>query len=249
MVITTVLASVVERRVWGWSAFAVLLFTAPFLFIDLAFFGANIVKVADGGWFPLTVGLLIYVLMSTWKKGRSILSERLASNALPFEAFIETVKPDTLPRVAGNTAVFMSREAGATPPALLHNIKHNRVLHERVILLTVTTEEIPQVPREERLQIDTLGKGFYRVIARYGFLESPEVPELMELCREQGLDMKIMSTTFFLSRETLLPSRKPGMMRWREMLFALMLRNAQRPTEFFRIPANRVVELGMQVKL
>ncbi|HVS00072.1 MAG TPA: potassium transporter Kup [Thermoanaerobaculia bacterium] len=248
MVITTVLASVVERRVWGWRLAPVLLFTVFFLAIDLAFFGANIVKVAEGGWFPLAVGLLIYTLMSTWKKGRSILSEKLASTALPFETFIATLKPESLPRAKG-TAVFMSREAGVTPPALLHNLKHNQVLHERVILLTVMTEEIPQVPREERLQVETLGKGFYSAIARYGFLESPEMPELMELCRGQGLDLKIMSTTFFLSRETLIPSRKPSLMKWREVLFALMLRNAQRPNEFFRIPANRVVELGMQVQL
>ncbi|HVS00073.1 MAG TPA: potassium transporter Kup [Thermoanaerobaculia bacterium] len=248
MVITTILAAVVARRVWGWSAAAVYPVAALFLLIDLSFFGANIIKVAEGGWLPLTVAIVVYTLLSTWKKGRSILAERLAQDALPFETFIQGVKPDMPPRVPG-TAVFMSRDADATPTALLHNLKHNRVLHERVILLTVLTDEVPRVPREDKIQIEKLGKEFYRVRSFYGFLESPGVPELIELCRERGLDLKIMSTTFFLSRETLIASRKPGMAIWREKLFSFMTRNALRPTDFFRIPPNRVVELGMQVKL
>ncbi len=248
MVITTILAYVVARRLWGWPTLWVAPVAALFLIIDLAFFGANIVKIGDGGWFPLAVGLFVYTLMTTWKKGRRILAERLAKDALPFATFIEGVKPGTPPRVPG-TAVFMSRDPDATPTALLHNLKHNRVLHERVILLTVQTDEVPLVPREDKVQIENLGKEFYRVRAFYGFLESPGVPDLIELCRDKGLDLKIMSTTFFLSRETLIPSSKPGMAIWREKLFALMTRNALRPTDFFRIPPNRVIELGMQVRL
>jgi KUP system potassium uptake protein len=248
MVITTILAAVVARRLWGWSAAAVFPVAAAFLLIDFSFFGANIIKIGEGGWLPLTVALLVYTLLSTWKKGRSILAERLAKDALPFQEFITGVKQDTPPRVPG-TAVFMSRDPDATPTALLHNLKHNRVLHERVILLTVQTDEVPRVPREDKVRIEDLGKGFYRVRAFYGFLESPGVPDLIELCREQGLNLPIMSTTFFLSRETLIPSKKPGMALWREKLFALMSRNALRPTDFFRIPPNRVIELGMQVRL
>ncbi|HKV08472.1 MAG TPA: potassium transporter Kup [Thermoanaerobaculia bacterium] len=248
MVITTVLAYVVARRRWGWSFAAVAPVALFFLVVDCAFFGANVIKVADGGWFPLAIGILVYTLMATWKKGRDVLGERLQQGALPFETFVETVRPDNPPRVPG-TAVFMSRDSKSTPTALLHNLKHNKVLHERVILLTVVTEEIPQVPKDERIEIVPLGKEFFRAIAHYGFMQNPGVPDVLERLREKGLDLDLMSTTFFLSRETLIPSRRKGMAIWREKLFAVMSRNAMRPTDFFRIPVNRVVELGMQVKL
>jgi KUP system potassium uptake protein len=248
MVITTLLAYVVARRVWNWSFAAVAPVMVFFLFIEGSFFGANILKVPDGGWFPLTIGLLVYTLMATWKKGRQILAERLQQGALPFEQFVETVRPDNPPRVPG-TAVFMARDPNATPTALLHNLKHNKVLHSRVILLTLQNEEIPHVPPEERIEVLDLGKDFYRVIAHYGFMQNPRVPDVLDRLREKGLDLDIMSTTFFLSRETLIPSKRPGMALWREKLFALMSRNALRPTDFFRIPVNRVVELGMQVRL
>jgi KUP system potassium uptake protein len=248
MVITTLLAYVVARRLWNWSFAAVAPVAAFFLLIEGSFFGANIIKVPDGGWFPLLIGLLVYTLMATWKKGRAILAERLREGALPFEQFVETVRPDSPPRVPG-TAVFMARDPNATPTALLHNLKHNKVLHSRVILLTLQNEEVPHVRPEERLEIQDMGKEFYRVIAHYGFMEDPRVPDVLERLREKGLQLDIMSTTFFLSRETLIPSRRPGMALWRESLFSVMSRNAQRPTDFFRIPVNRVVELGMQVKL
>ena len=248
MVITTLLAQVVARRFWGWKASLVIPGATLFLLVDLSFFGANIIKVGDGGWLPLTVGVIIYTLLSTWKKGRAILAERLKKGALPFASFIEGVSPASPPRVPG-TAVFMSRDPESTPTALLHNLKHNKVLHDRVVLLTVLTEEIPHVEVDDRVQVEDLGKGFFRVIARYGFLQNPGVSEVVELTRAKGLDLNVMSTTFFLSRETLIPSNKPGMALWREKLFSLMSRNAQRPTDFFRIPPNRVVELGMQVRL
>ncbi|HWM90199.1 MAG TPA: potassium transporter Kup [Thermoanaerobaculia bacterium] len=248
MVITTMLAQVVARRRWGWSPLLVIPGAIFFLAIEISFFGANIIKIAEGGWLPLLVGLVIYTLLSTWKQGRAILSERLKKGALPFSEFIATVTPTSPPRVPG-TAVFMSRDSESTPTALLHNMKHNKVLHEKVVLLTVLTEEIPSVEVEDRVQVEDLGKGFFRVLAHYGFLQNPGVSEVVELTKAKGLDLNVMSTTFFLSRETLIPSKKPGMALWREKLFALMSRNAQRPTDFFRIPPNRVVELGMQVRL
>ena len=248
MAVTTLLAEVVARRLWGWKSSLVIPGAILFLAADLSLFGANIIKVADGGWFPLAVGFVVYTLLSTWKKGRSILSERLKKGALPFSEFIGTVTPTSPPRVPG-TAVFMSRDPEATPTALLHNMKHNKVLHEKVVLLSVMTEEVPYVEVDDRVRVEDLGKGFFRVIARYGFLQSPGVSEVVELIKVRGLDLNVMNTTFFLSRETLIPSKKPGMALWREKLFALMSRNAQRPTDFFRIPPNRVVELGMQVQL
>jgi len=248
MLITTLLAFVVAWRRWKWPLWAAVSVTVLFLFVDLAFFGANIVKIHQGGWFPLVVGAFVYLLMSTWKRGRHILAERLQRDAFPFAQFVATVRPDSPPRVPG-TAVFMARDSEATPAALLHNLKHNKVLHEQVILLTVITEEIPQVPKERRIEVTDMTKGCYKVIARYGFMQYPGVPDVLDSLRAKGLDLDLMRTSFFLSRETLIPSKRPGMALWREKLFALMSRNALRPTDFFRIPVNRVVELGMQVKL
>ncbi len=248
MVITSILAYAIARRRWGLRKRAALPFFLFFVAIDLAFLGANAVKIAAGGWFPLVVGFAIYTLMSTWKRGRQILGERLARGALPFEQFVATIQPGSPPRVPG-TAVFMSRDPAATPTALLHNLKHNKVLHEQVVLLTVQTDEIPHVPPKDRIEVQALGKGCYRVVARYGFLQTPRISDVIERARDKGLDLQPMHTTFFLSRETLIPSKKPGMAIWRERLFALMSRNALRPTDFFRIPPNRVVELGMQIRL
>jgi KUP system potassium uptake protein len=248
MVITTVLAYVVARRVWGWPRWLVAPVTAFFLLVDVSFFGANIIKVEDGGWFPLLVGIAVYTLMSTWKKGRKILSDRLQEDCLPLESFIEQVRPNSPMRVPG-TAIFLARDPNGTPPSLLHNLKHNKVLHSKVVVLTLVTEEVPVIPATETIEIQPLGKEFYRVLAHHGFMQTPEVPEVLGLLRQKGLDLNLMSTTFFLSRETLIPSKAPGMAIWREKLFATMVRNAQRPTEFFQIPVNRVVELGLQVRL
>jgi KUP system potassium uptake protein len=248
MLITTLLAFFVAYRRWKWPLWAAAAVTALFLFVDLSFFGANMVKVLQGGWFPLAVGALVYLLMSTWSRGRDVLAKRLQKDSFPFAQFVAGVRPDSPPRVSG-TAIFMARDSEATPAALLHNLKHNKVLHEQVVLLTVVTEQIPQVPKERRVELFDMTKGFYKVIAHYGFMQYPGVPDVLDSLRAQGLDLDLMRTSFFLSRETLIPSKRPGMALWREKLFALMSRNALRPTDFFRIPANRVVELGMQVKL
>lgn len=248
MVITTFLAKVVAREVWGWRRRWLYPMVAFFLFIDLAYFGANIVKVHLGGWVPLLVGAIIYLLMATWRRGRQILAERLSRQALPFDSFVASLQPETPARVPG-TAVFMARDPVATPTSLLHNLKHNKVLHDQVILLTIVTEEIPEVPKKERISIDNYGKGCYRVVARYGFMQDPSIASMLEGMRAQGIDLNMMKTTFFLGRETLIPSKRPGMAIWREKIFAMMSRNALRPTDYFRIPANRVIELGMQVEL
>jgi KUP system potassium uptake protein len=248
MVITTVLAFVVEREVWGWSTLAAGALTASFLVLDVAYFGANVVKIPHGGWFPLVVAGLIYLLMATWKQGRKILADRLREEALPIEDFVRNIKPDSPPRVPG-TAVFLTTNPAGTPTTLLHNLKHNKVLHETVVLMTVITEEVPWVSEEDRVVVESLDKGVYRLTARYGFTQDPRAQDVLDCAREDGLFLDMMKTTFFLGRETLIPSSRPGMHRWQKRLFALMSRNAQRFTDFFRIPPNRVVELGMQVSL
>ena len=248
MMITTLLAFMVARRRWAWPLWAALGVTVPFLIVDLAFFGANMVKVLQGGWLPLAAGAFVYLLMSTWKKGREILAARLQTAAYPLARFVERLRLDTPARVPG-TAVFMSRYPEATPPALLHNLKHNKVLHRQVVLLHVVTEEVPQVPPEERVDVKDLAKGFYQVVAHIGFMESPGVPEILDSLRAKGLDLNPRRITFFLGRETLIATERPGMAIWREKLFSVMSRNSLRPTDFFHIPANRVVELGLQVEL
>jgi KUP system potassium uptake protein len=248
MIITTLLAAVVARRQWRWPLPAVVALTAALLLVDLAFFGANLAKIAEGGWFPLTVGLLIYLQMSIWHQGRERVAAQLAQGALPIEQFVASLPPGEPHRVRG-TAVFMSRSSEATPAALLHNLKHNQVLHRQVVLLTLQAEEIPQVPRKERIRLEELGNGFYRLVARYGFMEDPNVLDVLAQARRRGLDLDPMRTTFFLSRESLITPKGWHPRHWREKFFALMARNAERPTDFFRIPPNRVVELGMLLRL
>jgi KUP system potassium uptake protein len=248
MVITTLLAYVVSRYVWGWSVWLAVLVAGLFLISDLAFLGANMVKIADGGWFPLVIGAFVFLVMSTWKRGRGMIAERLQKGSLPFSGFLASLGADSIHRVPG-TSVFMSRDPEATPAAMLHNLKHNKVLHERVVLLSVVSEEIPEVPEPEQVQVEDLGKGFYRVIARHGFMQSPGVPEVLKAAAARGLDLDLMTTTFFLSRETLVPDAHRGLQAWRDHLFAFLSQNASRPTDFFRIPPNRVVEMGMQLRL
>ena len=248
MVITTLLLYVVMRERWGWSRLAAGPLSAGFLAIDLAFFGANIIKVPHGGWFPLVVAGGIFTLMVTWKRGREILAERLPEKALPLPMVLADFAQDPPRRVPG-TAVFMTGDPDGTPIALLHNLTHNKVLHERVIIVSVLTDQTPRVPSPDRVAVEDLGHGFYRVTARYGFMEDPDIPRILERCREFGLDVCVEDATFFLGRETLLATDRPGMAIWREKLFAFMSRNALRATAYFRIPAERVFEVGAQVEL
>lgn len=248
MVITALLLFVIEREKWQWPLPATIAFTAFFLIIDLAFWGANIVKLHHGGWLPLVIGVIVFTAMTTWKRGRIILSERLRAGSMLFTAFTERLRTDKFAHVPG-TAVFMYSDPESTPPALLHNMKHNKVLHEQVVLLSVNTEEIPRVPTKERIEVHKLENGFYRVILHYGFMEDPNVPRDLARARKLGLEYKSNETTYFLGREHLFASKTPGMAIWRENLFAAMSRNARTATDFFRLPPDRVVELGSQVEL
>jgi KUP system potassium uptake protein len=249
MVVTTLLLFTVERERWKWPIWATLAFTAFFLAIDLAFWGANIVKIPHGGWFPLVIGAVVFTLMTTWKKGRGILAARLQQGTLPLDLFLEDVAGRPAQQRVPGTAVFMYGNREGTPPALLHSLKHYKVLHEKVVLLSVETQEVPHVDASERVSVETLGHGFYRIVLAYGFMEDPCVPDALATVKVEGLDLAPARTTYFLGRETLIPSRKPGMASWRTHLFAVMSRNARTATSFFGLQPNRVVELGAQIEL
>ena len=248
MVIATLLMFFVTREVWGWKLGYCLAAIVPLLCIDLCLFGANILKIAHGGWFPLLIGVVIFTLMATWQRGREILAERLRAGLLPLESYIHDLAENPPLRVSG-TAVFLTRNVDGVPPALSHHVNHSKVLHERIVILAVVIEEIPYVNSYDRVQVEGLEEGFYRVLAHYGFMESPNVPEVLALCKEQGVEFDITQTTFFLGRETIIATDRPGMAIWREELFALMARNAERPGDFFKLPRDRVVEIGLQVEI
>jgi KUP system potassium uptake protein len=249
MLCTTILFYFAARRIWHWTASRAAMVCGLFLVIESSFFAANLVKVRYGGWFPLAMGFVIFLLMATWKTGRQLVWNKLRPASLPLETFLaDVLQNKTLPRVPG-TAFFMTANPGGTPIALLHNLKHNKVLHERNVMLTILTDEVPLVNPAKRVQLEDLGGGFHRLIAHYGFMEEPNVPELLTLAPFNGEVVKLHKSTFFLSRETIVPHKSRSMTRWRQWLFAVMARNAQPASSFYRIPANRVVELGMQVEL
>ncbi len=248
MVITAVLLHVVATERWRWPPALAFAVTGVFLTVDLAFFGANALKIAHGGWLPLVIGAVLFTLMTTWKTGRQIVARRLTARALPLEDFMARIA-DTPPARVPGTAVFMTAQPLGTPPALAHNLRYNKVLHERVVTLMVTTQPLPHVSVDDQTTIRTLGQGVFDVVVRYGFMEDPNIPEALALVRERGLDLDLDDVTYFLGRETLIVSRTPGMAMWRERLFVLMARNAVRATAFFRLPPERVVELGVQVEL
>jgi KUP system potassium uptake protein len=261
MAITTVLFYEIARRRFQWPRRWAVAFLAVFLAIDLAFFGANLLKILEGGWFPLGVAAVIYLLMTTWKRGREYLHAILQRSSLPLDLFLADIARTPPPRVRG-TAVFMTSDPVGAPVVLLHHVKHNKVLHDQVLLLSVLSAEIPEVDDDQRVEVLPLGQGFYRVIARYGFMEAPNIPEILELCARQGLHTRTIETSFYLGRERLIPTRKaalealPGddtpppkpMRTWRKRAFSVMSRNARGATEFFGIPPNRVVELGAQIE-
>jgi KUP system potassium uptake protein len=219
-----------------------------FLCIDISFFSANTVKLFHGGWFPIAVAGVLFTLFTTWYRGRQILNRQLAPGAIGIEPFVQSITQHPPTRVPG-TAVFLTTATEGVPHALLHNLNHNKVLHERIVLLTVTTEEVPRVPDEERVDVTPLSGDFFRVVVKYGFKDEPDIPAALELAKAKGLEFKMMETSFFLSRQTLVPKLGKDMALWREKIFALMSRNASSATVFFNIPANRVVELGTRVEL
>jgi KUP system potassium uptake protein len=248
MVITTILLHVVATERWGWPAPLTFIVTGTFLTVDLAFFGANALKIAHGGWLPLVIGAVLFTLMTTWKTGRQIVARRLTARAVPLEDFIARVAHSGPIRVPG-TAVFMAAQSRGTPPALAHNLRYNKVLHEHVVKLTVTTQPVPHVAKEQQITVRDLGRGVFDVVAQYGFMEDPNIPEALALAREHGLEIDEDDLTYFLGRETLIVTKIPGMAIWRERLFVLMARNSVRATAFFRLPPERVVELGVQVEI
>jgi KUP system potassium uptake protein len=247
MIITAILLQVVATERWRWPRAIALAVTAVFLTIDLAFFGANALKIAHGGWLPLVIGTLLFTLMTTWKTGRGLVAGRLTARALPMEDFIRRLGDYPPTRVPG-TAVFMTAQPQGTPPALAHNLRHNKVLHRHVVRLMVATQPVPHVSEDEQVTVGALGHGIFDVVVRYGFMEDPDIPRALELARERGLPADD-DVTFFLGRETLIVTDAPGMAQWRERLFVLMTRNAVRATAFFRLPPERVVELGVQVEI
>ena len=247
MFIDTLLIAVVLFTLWKWNRLLAGGLVALFLVVDIAYFGANLLKVPVGGWFPLLVGAIAFTMLTTWARGRKLMIIRLEEESLPIGVFIKSASGSTT-RVPG-TAVFMTSSAVGVPHALLHNIKHNKVLHERILLLTVRIEDVPYVTEGKRMTTEDLGQGFYRVVLRYGFMEDIDVPLALEAMEGCGPRYKAMDTSFFLARQTLISSKRPGMAVWREKLFSWMLCNAESAMEFFKLPANRVVELGSQVEI
>lgn len=248
MVTGTLLFFFAAQRVFQWKAWQAGLLCLGLLSIELPLVTANCLKIPNGGWFPLVVAGLMFTLMSTWKLGREAVWQRIRGNAVPLEPFLDELRGWKQPRVRG-TAVYMASNADNTPLALLHNLKHNKVLHERVVFLTILVEEDARVPDSDRMQVTCLDDGFWRVQARYGFMEEPDIADILERCAQQKLEFKQIETTFFLSRETILSGGKTSLPAWRARIFSILSRNAQSPTAFFRLPANRVVELGMQVEI
>ena len=245
--IDSCLLSVVLFSLWKWNKLLSVAVLAVFFTVDTAYLASNLTKIPDGGWFPLLMGLIVFTLLTTWARGRKLMMERMREAAMPIKIFIDSAATSAA-RVPG-TAVFMTSAADGVPHALLHNLKHNKVLHERVILLTVKIPDVPFVDPAKRCKMDDLGKGFHRLVLKYGFMEEPDVPAALGSITNCGPAFKMMDTSFFLARQTLLPSSRPGMAIWREKLFSWMLRNAESAMEFFRLPTNRVVELGSQVEI
>ena len=249
MVISTVLMCVVSRRVWKWPLFLCVFVTGAFLVVDLAFLIANGLKIASGGWVPLFIGSILMTVMLTWSRGRRLLSDRLKDKSMPISEFLETIAEQKPHRVEG-TALFLTGDARGTPLPLIHNLHHNKVLHEKVVLVTILTEQVPTVPLEDRVTVEDLGQQMYRVIAYFGFMDSPSIQSVLEGCRNAGLEFDFEAVTFFIGRETVLAANLPaGMSIWRERLFAFMSRNAQRATAFYKIPSKQVFEIGLQVEL
>ena len=248
MVITTLLAGIVFHHIWGWSKLRTGMLVALFLVVDVAFFSANVLKIPDGGWVPLVIGIFIFTLMLTWKTGRNMLYSMLKNEAMAIDPFIEAVGAHPPLRVSG-TAIFMTPNLDGVPHAMLHNLKHNKVLHEKMVLLTVKFLDYPHTSNEERVTVEDLPNEFYRVTVRYGFKDEPDLPRDLVLCAEQGLVLDAMDTSFFVGKEILIASNASGMAFWRKKIFIGLFRSAETITNQFKLPPNRVVELGSQLKI
>ncbi len=249
MMIDTILAFLVVRALWKWSWLQAGVFLTIFIIVDFAFFSANIIKVMDGGWFPLLLGVGIFTLLATWRKGRILLHERLQQDSMPLDAFLTSLNYGGPHRVEG-TGIFLTTNPDGVPRAMLHNLLHNKVLHERVIMLNVSVEDVPHVPDIDQIEITKLDHGFYHMIIRCGFKDDPNVPRALQLCEGYGMEpVEMMETSFFLGRETIVPNRMPSMPLWRQIIFTWMFRNADTASAYFKIPTNRVVELGTQIEL
>ena len=246
MLLTSLLMFIAMREVWGWSLPLSIAVAGLFVVVDMSFVAANMMKVIEGGWVPLVVGATLYFVMSTWRQGRAALARKLERDTLPLNEFIAQVHGKA--RVAG-TAVYMTSRVDVVPVPLLHNLKHNKVLHERIVLLHVVTQNIPRVPPNKRLEVAHLGDNFHSIVAHYGFMQSPSVPRALERCSSQDLHFNMMDTSFFVGRVTIVPEKKSRFGAFRCKLFEAMHRNALSATEFFRIPPNRVIELGSQVEI
>jgi KUP system potassium uptake protein len=250
MTITTIMTFFVIRYGWKYPLWLCIAATCWFFIVDLAFFSSNLLKLVDGGWFPLMIGGLVFTLMMTWKRGRTLMFRKLSEQGIPLKPFLEGLHAHAPQKVQG-TAIFLTAASDTVPHALLHNLKHNKVLHERTVFLTIVTHDVPFVPPEDRVQFERIIEGFYKVEAWYGFKEEPDIDEILNACRIcYGLAFDVMDTSFFLSRDTVVPTVDvPGMAHWRDHIFAWMSRNATRATDFFNIPANRVVELGTHIEI
>ena len=246
MLITNLLAFVVVRNQWHWAKWQALLCIVPFICIDIAFFSANSTKILDGGWFPLAFGMVVFVVLTTWKRGREILHDKLGQDAIDLAPFIQSLALGGTTRVPG-TAVFLTGRPEGVPRSMLHSLKHYKVLHERMVIVTIRIFDVPYVPEIDRVEVKNLGQDFWQVTVQYGFKDDPDLPEALTHCAAHGLEFEMMDTSFFLGRETLIPRFGKEMAYWRVLLFATMFRNATSITAFFRIPSNRVVELGSQV--
>lgn len=249
MMIDTVLAFVVVRALWKWDWLKAGLFLGLFIVVDFAFFSANIVKVLDGGWFPLLLGMIIFTLLATWRKGRRLLYERLQQDSMPLDAFLRSLDFGGPHRVEG-TGIFLTTNPDSVPRAMLHNLLHNKVLHQRVIMLNVAIEDVPHVAKAEQIIVQKLAHGFHQVRLHYGFKDEPNIPAALDLCKHRGMEpIEMMETSFFLGRETIVPNRIPAMPLWRQIIFTWLFRNSDSATTYFKIPTNRVVELGTQIEL
>jgi KUP system potassium uptake protein len=248
MVITSILATVVVARSWKWGWGRAIALFSCFLVVELIFLAANILKIPDGGWFPLIAGMVIFVLMTTWKRGRQLLAERLKGERLELSLFLESLAMSMPTRVAG-TAIFLNADPSGVPHAMLHNLMHNKVLHERVVLVSVKFYDVPYVPEIDRVEVKPLRENFWSVVIQYGFKDDPNIPAALALCADAGVEFNPLDTSYFIGRETLIPRLNSEMAFWREKIFVAMFRNGGSATAFFQIPSNRVVELGTQVVL